>query len=328
VKWPRASASILCAAFAMPSALAQPPADFPSKPITVIVPFAAGGPADALARQLQPLLRKSLGQQIIIENVGGASGRVGSLRAAKAAADGYTIVLGHSGTHAANAALFPTLGYDPVKDFAPVAKVASMASVLLVKNSLPAVSVDEFIAYARGHEKSINIGTAGNGSASHLAAAMFFGSVKASPAYIPYKGTGPAMTDLMSGVLDAMFDTSISAVPAAQSGRARPLMVTSFQRLGTLPSVPTAHELGHPELAFEVWYGVFAPKNTPQRIVAKLGLAVREALRDDAFRRRLEEVGVQVTHADASGPDQLGHTVSEDVRRYTELVKSQHIVAE
>jgi tripartite-type tricarboxylate transporter receptor subunit TctC len=324
----RAWWALLYAAFALPPAFAQPGVEFPVKPVTLVVPFPAGGPADALARQLQPLLRKALGQPVVVENVGGASGRVGTLRVAKAAADGYTLVLGHAGTHAANAALFPTLGYDPAKDFVPVAKVASMPSVLLVKNSLPVASVDEFIEYVRKNEKTINIGTAGNGTASHLAAAMFFGSVNIQPIYIPYKGTGPAATDLMGGVLDAMFDTSISAVPVAQGGRARALMVTSSTRVGVLPAVPTAQELGHTEFTLEIWYGVFAPKGTPLHIVARLGVAVREVLGNEPFRRRLEDLGVQATHADASGAEQLGRAVSEDVRRYTELVKSQHIVAE
>ena len=253
---------------------------YPSKPITVVVPFAAGGPTDALARILCQRMGEALGQQMIVENVGGAGGTIGVAKVARGAPDGYTLSFTHMGTLAVNIALYKSLPYDSQKDFEPVGLGGTNPMVLVTKKDLPAKTFPEFQAYVKANEKKVQYGMAGIGAASHLGGLMLNSMMKVDVLEIPYKGTGPALNDLVSGQFDYMVDQAVNVLPQIKSGNIKALGVSTTKRLPQLPDVPTIDEAGLKGYEVTIWNGFFAPKGTPKDVVAKLNQALVAALSD------------------------------------------------
>jgi len=249
---------------------AAPAQEYPSKPVRLIVPFAAGGGNDNVARLVGKQLSASLGQQVVIDNRPGAGGVLGAELAAKAAPDGYTLFLGGVGSHAINPNLHERLAYDPIKDFAPIVLLASAPLVLVVHPSLQADSIREFIAFARARPGQLNYASNGNGSSSHLAAVMFEAMAGVAMVHVPYKGLSPALTDLLSGRVQLMFSSVVAIQPHIKAGKLRGLAVTGSRRLSSMPELPTVAESGLAGYEASSWYGVLAPAGTAREIVAKL----------------------------------------------------------
>ena len=265
--------------------------DYPSKPVRFVVPFAPGGTTDVLARLVGEKLSASLGQQFVVDNKPGAGGNVGTAQVAKAEPDGYTLLMGTVGTHAINASIYPSLPYDPVQDFAPVTLVATVPNVLVVNPEVPANSVAELIALAKEKPGELNFASSGNGSSIHLSGELFKAMTGVDIVHVPYKGSGPAVVDLLGGQVQMMFDNLPSSAPQIKAGKLRPLGVTSKERSPTLPDVPTIAEAGVPGYEALSWFGVLVPAGTPDAIVAKLQNEIAKALADPAMRERFAELG-------------------------------------
>ncbi len=324
----QACTAIFLSACLIPSVARAQKAGFPNKPITIIVPFAAGGPVDAVARGIALPMSKLLKQPVLIENVAGAGGAIGVAKVAIANPDGYTLVLGHSGTHAFSSALNPKLPYKPAEDFKPIAMLATMASVLSVPAASPFKNVNELIAYAKANPKRLNFGHAGNGSVSHLAALSLMDNAKLEFTFVPYRGSAPAFTDLMSGQLDALFDTSVQAVPQTQGGRVRPLAVTSGKRLDALPNTATFEEACCRNLTLEIWYALFAPKGTPLELVNLLEKAATASLADKQYRATMVKASVEVPNIGTANKDDLEAIMRRDMVRFAELARRTNAKAE
>ena len=265
--------------------------DYPSKPVRFVVPFAPGGTTDVLARLVGEKLSASLGQQFVVDNKPGAGGNVGTAQVAKAEPDGYTLLMGTVGTHAINASIYPSLPYDPVQDFAPVTLVATVPNVLVVNPEVPANSVAELIALAKEKPGELNFASSGNGSSIHLSGELFKAMTGVDIVHVPYKGSGPAVVDLLGGQVQMMFDNLPSSAPQIKAGKLRPLGVTSKERSPTLPDVPTIAEAGVPGYEALSWFGVLVPAGTRDAIVAKLQNEIAKALADPAMRERFAELG-------------------------------------
>src|SRR6478736_3485910 len=277
---------------ASPSARAQQP--YPTRPITVVVPFAAGGPTDVLARILGQHMSQTLGQQIVVENITGGGGSIGAARVAKAAPDGYTMVMGNLGTHAAAVGLYKNLSYDPRIDFEPVMLVASTPMVLVVRKSLATDTLKDFTAYALAHPHKLTFGSAGTGSISHLTYLLYTSLTKTEIQHVPYRGLSQSFNDLLSGQIDLMFDQVVSATPHILAGGVKPIAVAAPTRAAALPNVPTSIEAGLPELQTIAWTALFAPKGTPKAIVERVNAALDKAMRDDVIAKRLAALGADV----------------------------------
>lgn len=301
-------------------ALAQ--AAYPAKPITVIVPFAAGGPTDALARVLTARMSEVLGQPMVVENLGGAGGTIGVNKAAKATPDGYTILFTHMGTLAVNIALYKTLPYDSQKDLEPVGLGGTNPMVLVVKKDLPAKNFQEFLAYVKANQKKAQYGMAGIGAASHLGGLMLNSMMKVEVLEIPYKGTGPALNDLVSGQFDYMVDQAVNVLPQIQGGNIRALGVSTLKRLPQLPDVPTIDEAGLKDYEVTIWNGFFAPKGTPKEIVAKLNGALVAALGDEKVKSRLTEQAVDLPSAKDATPEALRDQLKASIDKWVPAVKA------
>lgn len=324
----RVRSALFSMAFAMPCTGWAQAAAYPSKPITIIVPFAAGGPVDAVARGIAVPMSRVLKQPVLIENVAGAGGAIGAAKVANANPDGYTLVLGHAGTHAFSFALNPNLSYKPVEDFKPIAMLATMASVLSIPAASPFKDANGLIAYAKANPKKLNFGHAGNGSVSHLAALSLMDNAKIEFTFVPYRGSAPAFTDLISGQLDALFDTSVQAIPQAQGGRVRSLAVTSSKRLTALPSTQTFEEACCSNLTLEIWYALFAPKGTPASIVNALESAATASLSDKKYRDSMLKSNVGIPDIGKANKDQLEATMRRDIVRFTALARRTNAKAE
>lgn len=264
---------------------------FPERPITMVVPFNAGGAADATGRILAESMSRHLGQNVLVENVGGAGGAIGTARVARAEANGYTIGLGHMGTLAAAVAINPTLQYDPKKDFKYVGLVTTSPNVIYVGRDFPAQNLREFIAYAKSGKGAPTMGHGGIGAASHVACVMLFKLIGVEPALIAYKGFGQTITDVLGGRVDGGCDLLASAAPQAKAGTIRVLAVAAQKRSPILPDAPTSAEAGLPEFQTETWTGVFVPASTPDAVVEKLHAAVEASLGEPKIRERLEAIG-------------------------------------
>ena len=281
--------------------------DYPARTITMIVPFAAGGPTDIVGRIVADSMSRTLGQQIVIENVIGAGGTTAATRAMRAAPDGYTVILGHMGTHAAAVALYPKLAYNPATDFAPIGIVAGMPVLVLARKDLAARNLGEFIWYAKQHVDELTMAHAGVGSVSYVTCELFNSILGLKPKLISYQGTGPAMNALVLGRVDYMCDQAVSVVPQVLPGNIKVFLVATPTRNPALPDVPTAKEAGLPKFQASAWNALFAPKSTPQPIIARLNAALVTALDDQTVRARLLELGSDI-------PD-FGRTVSRSARR-------------
>jgi tripartite-type tricarboxylate transporter receptor subunit TctC len=283
-----ALASALAGLVAGPAA-----AEYPERPIHLVVPFPPGGGADTLARTIMPRVEVLLGKPIVIENRPGAGGNIGAEHVARAEPDGYTLLYGTNGTHAINASLYRKLNFDPVKDFAPVSRMSSIAAMLITAPGFPPGSVAELIRYAKEHPGRVNFASAGNGTTSHLAGELFKTQAGIQIVHVPYRGGALAATDLMGGHVQMMIDVMPNAYPLVRSGRVRGLAVSTARRFTGAPDVPTIAESGLPGFEASAWDGVLAPAGTPQPVINRLNAAIREALQDPALVDALQRLGAQ-----------------------------------
>ncbi len=290
-----------------------------AKQITIVVPFAAGGPSDAMARLIAQGLGEVTGSRVLVENVPGAGGTLGSARVSKAEPDGSTLVFGNIGTHAANVGLYKSLPYNPETDFEPVTLVASVPFVVSAKKALPVSDFAEFRKLAASGD--LNFGSAGIGSASHLACLLLNAKLGGKSKHIPYRGVAPAMNDLVAGQIDFMCDQTVTMIPQIQSGTIKPLTVMSAQRVAQLPQLPTLAEAGLPGVEVEAWNAIFAPKGTPADVTRKLSELVAAALEVPAVRTRLAELGAVTPDKASSGPDALRRHVAAEVRKWVPIIK-------
>lgn len=297
--------------------------NYPTRPITMIVPFAAGGPTDVIARIVGEHMSKTLGQQIIVENVIGAGGTTGITRGAKAKPDGYTIMMGHMGTHGAAPALYPKLQYDPTKDFAPIGIAAGTPIVIVSKKALPAKDLKEFIAYLKKNQDKVNQAHAGTGSVSHTTCALFNSLIGVKPTLIGYSGTGPVMNDLVGGHVDYACDQIVNLVEQIKAGNIKAYAIATPERSPSLPDVPTTKEAGLPDYQVSAWNAIFAPKDTPQAVVDRLSAALIKAQDDAGTRKRMLDLGGVLPQGDERTPAYLGEFVKKEVARWTPILKTE-----
>jgi tripartite-type tricarboxylate transporter receptor subunit TctC len=287
----------------------------------MIVPFPAGGPTDVLARILAEHMSRTLGQPVAIENVAGGGGTTGILRVAQAPPDGYTIAMGHMGTHGAAPAVFPDLKYDPVRDFAPIGLAASTPIVVVGRKDLPPKDLRELVAYLKAGAEGLNEAHAGVGSVSYTACALLDALVGARPNRIVYRGTGPALNDLVAGQVDYMCDQIVNLVPQIRAGTIKAYAVALPERSPALPGVPTTREAGLPEFQVTAWNALFAPKGTPAAIVKRLSTALLAALDDPATRRRIVDLGGDLSNTAARTPEGLQRLVESEVARWNKVLR-------
>jgi tripartite-type tricarboxylate transporter receptor subunit TctC len=306
------------------AALAQP---YPSRPITLVVPFAAGGPTDTLARILGERLRAPLGQTVVVENATGAAGSIGVGRVARAAPDGYTVGIGHWSTHVVNGAIY-SLPYDPVTDFEPVSLLPANPQLIVTRTSIPAKDLKELVDWVKQNQEKISAGTAGTGSASHVSAAYFQATTGTKFPFIPYRGTGPAIQDLVAGQLDIMFDQSSNSLPHVRNGKLKAYAVTAKSRLPSAPDIPSVDEAGLPGFYISVWHGLWVPKGTPKEIIAKLTAAVQETLADPAVRARLTELGQDIPTPEQQTPEGLAAHHKAEIEKWWPIIKAANIKAD
>ena len=295
---------------------------YPSRPITVIVPFAAGGPTDVVARIVTDHMSRSLGQTFVIENVVGAGGTTGITRAKRAKNDGYTIAMGHLGTHAAAPALYPNLAYDPAADFEPIGMAAGTPILILAKKDFAPKDLKEFVTYVKANEAKLNMAHAGVGSVSFTTCLLLNHILKVKPTSIPFQGTGPSMNALIAGQVDYMCDQIVNAVPQVQGGTIKAYAIATDKRDPSLPNVPTTKEAGLPDYQASAWNALFAPKDTQKEIVAKLSAALDKALDDDATRKRLLELGSDIPGKDRRGGTALRALVKAEIAKWTPVIKA------
>jgi len=304
------------------SSFHAPAQDFPARPITVIVPFAAGGPTDVIARIVTDNMARSLGQTFVIENVVGAGGTTGVVRAKRANPDGYTIVMGHMGTHAAAPALYPNLAYDPMNDFEPIGLAAGTPVLILAKKDFPAKDLKEFVSHVKANEKKLNMAHAGVGSVSFTTCLLLNSILNVKPTSIPFQGTGPSMNALIAGQVDFMCDQIVNAVPQVKAGTIKAYAIGTPERNPALPDLPTSMEAGLPEFQASAWNALFAPKGTPKAAVEKLAAALDRALDDENTRKRLLELGSDLPNKDGRGPQALANLVKTEIAKWTPIIKS------
>jgi tripartite-type tricarboxylate transporter receptor subunit TctC len=297
---------------------------YPSHPITVIVPFSAGGPSDAMMRILAERMKLSLGEAILIENVTGAGGSIGVGRAVRSPADGYTISFGHLGTHVANGAIYK-LGYDLVADLEPVALLPSNPMIIVSKNAIPATSLKELLAWLKSKPAPATAGTAGAGSGSHIAGLYFENVSGLKLQYVPYRGTAPAMNDLVAGQIDLIVDQTSNSISQVRAGTIRAYAVTDSKRVESAPDIPTTDEAGLPGFHMTLWSGLWVPKGTPKDIVDKLNGAAVEALNDPAVRKQLENLGLQMPPKDQLSPAALGAWQRAEIAKWWPMIKAANV---
>ena len=301
--------------------------DYPSKPITIVVPFAAGGPTDVVARTLAQVMSKSLKQPVIVDNAVGAGGTIGTTKVAKAAPDGYTLLLMHIGFSTAPA-LYRSLQYDAAKDFEPIGLVVDVPMTLIGKPTLAANDLPGLIAYVKANKEKVTYANAGLGSASHLCGLLFLSTIQADITTVPYKGTAPAMNDLLGGQVDFMCDQTTNTSGQIKAGKVKAYAVTSKIKVASLPNLPTVAESGLPGFEVVVWHGLWAPKGTPKPVVDKVNAALQEAIRDAGFATRMTELGANVAPADRARPDALRAHVKAEVERWGPIIKKAGVYAD
>jgi tripartite-type tricarboxylate transporter receptor subunit TctC len=298
--------------------------NFPSRPITIIVPFSAGGPSDAMARILAERMKATLGETLLVENVTGAGGSVGVGRAVRSAPDGYTISFGHLGTHVANGAIYK-LGYDLVTDLEPVALLPSNPMIIVSKKEVPATSLKELLAWLKAQPAPPTAGTAGAGSGSHIAGLYFENVAGIKLQYVPYRGTGPAMNDLVAGQIDLIVDQTSNSIGQVRAGNIRAYAITDSKRVESASDVPTVDEAGLPGFHMTLWSGLWVPKDTPKDIVAKLNGAAVDALNDPAVRKQLENLGLQMPPKDKLTPEALGAWQKAEIAKWWPMIKAANV---
>ena len=300
-------------------------AAYPDRPVRLIVPFPPGGPTDIVARPLAQNLSENLGQQVIVDNRGGAGGNIGAAAVVKSAADGYSLLMGTVGTHAINASLYKKLTFDPVKDFAPVSLVAQAAVVLVVHPSVPAKTLNEFIALAKFKPAQITFGSAGSGSPGHLTGELFKDMAGVDLVHVPYQGSAPAISDLLGGQIHAMFDPIQATLSHVKAGKLRILGVSSSKRSSALPDVPTIAEAGVPGFETTAWWAVFAPAGTPKEIITKLNTEIVKIMRSADMKERLRQLDIEPI---GSTPDQLAAFMKTETAKWSRAVKFSGAIVE
>jgi tripartite-type tricarboxylate transporter receptor subunit TctC len=298
-------------------------ADYPTRPIKLVVPYAAGGPTDVLGRLVGEYLGRDLKQAVIVENKAGAQGAIGAEAVARSEPDGYTLFVTAASIFVLNPMLYKKLPYDPVKDFRMLALVTDLPVVMEIHPSVPAKTVAEFVAYAKQNPGKLNFGSAGTGGTIHLAGEMFKQMAGVDMVHVPYKGASPALTDLLSGNIQVMFDTLSTALPPVKSGLLRAIGVSSERRSPDLPDVPTIAESGYPDYRVSVWYGIAAPSKVPDEIAQKISASLDRGLNDDAFRASLEKIGFPVFRPRSAAD--IAEFIDADRNRWSGVIKSQNI---
>jgi tripartite-type tricarboxylate transporter receptor subunit TctC len=306
------------------TAHAQP---YPSRPITMVVPFAAGGPTDTLARIIAERMRQSLGQTIIVENTTGAAGSIAVGRVARSAPDGYTLSIGHWSTHVVNGAIYP-LNYDLLKDLDPVALLPSNPQFIVATNSVPAKDLKELVAWVKANQSKVSAGTAGAGSASHVGGIYFEKFTDTHLTFVPYRGTGPAMLDLMAGQINLMLDQSSNSLPQVREGKIRAFAVTANKRLASAPDIPTVDEAGLPGFYISVWHGLWVPHGTPKDVIERLSAAAQEALADPTVQKRLAELGQEIPPREQQTPAGLGTYQKAEIEKWWPIIKAANVKVE
>jgi len=309
----------LAAAAALPLLPAAHADTFPDKPITLVVPFPPGGPTDAMARTLAAEMKDRLGQPMIVENRAGAGGNIGAEFVARAAPDGQTLLFGTSGPLAINSSLYRKVNYDPVKSFAPVIQVGDLPNILVVNPSVPAKNVKELLAYAKANPGKLSYASSGNGASSHLAGVMFNAMAGVDFQHVPYKGTGPALNDLLGGQVSMSFTDVLTALPYVKAGKLRALGVTTAARSQALPDVPTVAEQGVPGFDVSVFFGIVAPAGTPPDRIAKLNKAFVEVLATPKVKQQFASQGLEP--APSNSPEQLGTFIGTQKTKWSGVVK-------
>jgi tripartite-type tricarboxylate transporter receptor subunit TctC len=318
----RRSIVALCFAIAFGVSLAQ---EFPNRPVRIVVPWPPSGNVDITARTVAPAFGEVLGQQVVVENRAGAGGRIGSEAVAKSAPDGYTLLLGSSGTVTAGPAVWKNLGFDPLKDLVAVGPIQSVPIVLTVAPKTPLASYGDYVAYAKAHPGQLTIASAGNGSSNHLAIELLMRQANLKLLHIPYKGSGPALTDLMGSQVQSMMDQLTASIGHIKDGRIRAIAISSAKRSPLLPDVPTLDELGVKGYEAATFTGIFAPAGTPHAVVDKLSAALRKALANPAVRERYQGMGVEVM--DMAQP-QFASYVREDFQKWQKVAREGNIAVE
>src|SRR4051794_40496821 len=298
--------------------------NFPSRPITIIVPFSAGGPSDAMARILAERMKITLGETLLVENVTGAGGSIGVGRAVRSAPDGYTVSFGHLGTHVANGAIYK-LGYDLVTDLEPVVLLPSNPMIIVSKKAVPAKSLKEFLDWLKAQPKPPIAGTAGAGSGTHIAGLYFENITGIKLQYVPYRGSGPAMNDLVSGQIDLIIDQTSNSIQQVRAGNIRAYAITDDKRVESAADIPTVDEAGLPGFHMTLWSGFWVPKDTPKAIVTKLNAAAVEALSDPAVRKQLENLGLQMPPKDQLTPEALGAWQKAEIAKWWPMIKAANV---
>ena len=330
--FPGRAAAVLTALLSIVVALAAAIApaaaqSYPNRPITIVVPFAAGGPTDVLARVLGERMRTALGQPVLIENVTGAGGSIGVGRVVSAPPDGYTISIGHFGTHVANGAIYP-LKYNLLKDLDPVARLPSNPMIFVTRKDFPAANLKELIERLKANPGKIAAGTAGAGSGSHIASLLLQSLTGVQLSFVPYRGTGPALQDLVAGQIDLIIDQASNCLPQVRQGTIKAYAVTANQRLASAAEIPTVAEAGLPGLLMEVWSGMWVPHGTPRPIVDKLNAAVVAALKEPAVREKLASVGLDGPPAGEEAPEALAAYQKAEVAKWWPIIKAANVAAE
>jgi len=300
---------------------------YPSRPVTVVVAFAAGGSGDTITRILADHMRTELGQTIVVENVGGAAGSIGVGRVARAAPDGYTISSGNWPTHVLNGAVY-ALNYDVLKDFEPISLIATESIVLVSRKDLPAAKLTDLIAWLRANPDKATAGTTGPGGVGHVVGILFQKETGTRFQFVPYRGLGPAIQDMIAGQIDIMFDTSANSLPQVRTGNVKAFAVTSKTRLAAAPDIPTMEEAGLPGFQLSNWRGLWAPKGTPRDVIAKLNGAVRSALADPAVRKRLADLGQELFPPEQLTPEALGALQQAEIEKWWPVIKAANIKAQ
>ena len=299
---------------------------YPSRPITIIVPFAAGGPTDTLARIIGERMRQTLGQTVIVENVTGAGGTIGVGRAVRSPADGYTISIGHLGTHVVNGAIYP-LQFDLINDLDPIGLIGSNPMMIVTKNAVPAKDLRELIAWIKANSGKVTAGTAGVGSGSHFSGVYFKNLIGAELQFVPYRGTGPALQDLVAGQIDLIVDQASNSMGHVQGGAIRAYAVTADKRMAAAPQIPTVDEAGLPGFHVTLWSALWVPKGTPKDVIAKLNSALVEAIADASVRKRMNELGLDLYPPEKMTPEVLRAHHKAEADKWWPIIKAAKITA-
>ena len=301
--------------------------DFPSKPVTLMMPYAAGGPGDTVTRIIGAGMGKVLGRQFLVENVGGAGGTIGTAKVAAGAPDGYYLLVMHLG-HAANTALYPNLRYDAIKDFEPIGMIAESPMAIVAKKDFPAADFKAFLTHIKANPDKIIHGHAGLGSASHLCGLLFLNAVDLKLTTVPYKGTAPALNDLIGGQFDFMCDQTLNVAQPVKSGLIKAYAVPTKTRIAVLPDLPTTTEMGLPGVQMDVWFAMWAPKGTPKPVIDKLSAALGEALKDPDVKGRLAAAGAETVSQDRTKPEALRAHLKAEIDKWGPIIKKAGVVTQ